>query len=54
MCSRYVRRSDKQKIAGHFRASPNPAEFPLPNAEYNVAPTTYQTDDPAEQGIRRP
>lgn len=42
MCGRYVRRSDKQKIAEHFRANPNPAEFPLPDADYNVAPTTYQ------------
>ncbi len=42
MCGRYVRRSDKQKIAEHFRAAPNPAEFPLPDADYNVAPTTYQ------------
>ena len=42
MCGRYVRRSDKQKIAEHFRAAPNPAEFPLPDADYNVAPTTQQ------------
>ena len=42
MCGRYVRRSDKQKIAEHFRANSNPAEFPLPDADYNVAPTTYQ------------
>ena len=42
MCGRYVRRSDKQKIAEHFRANPNPANFPLPDADYNVAPTTHQ------------
>lgn len=42
MCGRYVRRSDKQKIAEHFRAAPNPADFPLPEADYNVAPTTFQ------------
>lgn len=24
MCGRYVRRSDKQKIAEHFRAGPSP------------------------------
>ena len=42
MCGRYVRRSDKQKIAEHFRANPNPAELPLPDADYNVAPTTHQ------------
>ncbi len=43
MCGRYVRRSDKQKIAEHFRANPNPADFPLPDADYNVAPTTHQS-----------
>ena len=42
MCGRYVRKSDKQKIAEHFRANPNPADFPLPGADYNVAPTTHQ------------
>ncbi len=42
MCGRYVRRSDKQKIAEHFQAKPNPADFPLPEADYNVAPTTHQ------------
>lgn len=42
MCGRYVRRSDKQRIAEHFRANPNPVDFPLPDADYNVAPTTYQ------------
>lgn len=42
MCGRYVRRGDKQKIAEHFRAQPNPAELPMPDADYNVAPTTHQ------------
>ena len=28
MCSRYRRRSDEQKIAEHFRATPTPAELP--------------------------
>ena len=42
MCGRYVRRSDKQKIAEHFRAKPNPPELPMPDADYNVAPTTHQ------------
>jgi len=37
MCGRYVRRSDKQKIAEHFHAQPNPAELPMPDADYNVA-----------------
>ena len=42
MCGRYVRRSDKQKIAEYFHATPVPAELPLPGADYNVAPTTFQ------------
>jgi putative SOS response-associated peptidase YedK len=40
MCGRYVRRSDKQKIAEYFQANPNPAELPMPDADYNIAPTT--------------
>ncbi len=42
MCGRYVRRGDKQKLAEHFRAQPNPLELPMPDADYNVAPTTHQ------------
>ena len=42
MCGRYVRRGDKQKIAEVFRAEPNPAEMPLPGADYNIAPSTFQ------------
>lgn len=42
MCGRYGRRSDKQKIAEHFRAKLNPPELPLPDADYNIAPTTHQ------------
>jgi putative SOS response-associated peptidase YedK len=42
MCGRYVRISDKQKLAEHFRARPNPVDMPMPDADYNVAPTTYQ------------
>jgi putative SOS response-associated peptidase YedK len=42
MCGRYVRRSDKQKIAEYFHASPQPAELPMLGADYNVAPTTFQ------------
>ena len=42
MCGCYVRQSDKRKIARHFRAKPDPANFPLPGADYNVAPTTFQ------------
>ena len=28
--------------AEHFRAQPNPPELSMPDAEYNVAPTTHQ------------
>ncbi len=42
MCGRYVRRSDKQKIAEYFHANPQPAELPMPVADYNIAPTTFQ------------
>lgn len=43
MCGRYVRRSDKQKIAEHFHARPTPEDLPMPAADYNVAPTTHQS-----------
>lgn len=42
MGGRYVRRSDKQKLAEHFHAQPNPADMPMPDADYNAAPTTHQ------------
>lgn len=42
MCGRYVRKGSKQKIAKYFRANPNPTELPMPDADYNIAPTTYQ------------
>ena len=42
MCGRYVRKGDKQKISEAFRAEPNPAELPMPGADYDIAPTTYQ------------
>ncbi len=42
MCGRYVRRSDKQKIAEYFHAHPQPPELPLAGEDYNVAPTTFQ------------
>ena len=42
MCGRYVRKGSKQKIAEYFRTNPNPAELPMPDADYNIAPTTYQ------------
>ena len=42
MCGRYVRRSDKQKLAEWFHAGGNLAELPMPDADYNIAPTTQQ------------
>lgn len=42
MCGRYVRRSDKQKIAEHFRVKPDPTGLSMPEADYNIAPTTFQ------------
>ena len=42
MCGRYVRRGDKQKIAEWFHAEVKPAELAMPDADYNVAPTTHQ------------
>jgi putative SOS response-associated peptidase YedK len=42
VCGRYVRRSDKQKIAEYFHANPQPAKLPMPVADYNIAPTTHQ------------
>lgn len=41
MCRRYVRRSDKQKIAEHFHARPV-GDSPMPEADYNIAPTTHR------------
>ncbi len=41
MCGRYLRRSDKQRIAEAFRVGELPEDFPLP-PDYNVAPTTFQ------------
>ena len=42
MCGRYVRRSDKQRIAEYFHANSSPSDLPMPEADYNVAPTTHQ------------
>jgi len=42
MCGRYVRRSDKQRIAEWFHAEADAAGDPMPEADYNIAPTTHQ------------
>jgi putative SOS response-associated peptidase YedK len=41
MCGRYVRRSDKQRIAEAFRVGKLPEGFILP-PDYNIAPSTFQ------------
>ena len=42
MCGRYYRRSDKQAITEHFRVRNDLTDLVLPDADYNVAPTTMQ------------
>lgn len=42
MCGRYVRRSHKQKLAEWFHAEGDLSDIPMPDEDYNVAPTTYQ------------
>jgi putative SOS response-associated peptidase YedK len=42
MCGRYLRRSDKQRIAEAFHVSKGLADLVLPPWDYNVAPTTFQ------------
>jgi putative SOS response-associated peptidase YedK len=40
MCGRYVRRSDKQRLAEHFRLHPGSMPDFIPS--HNVAPQTFQ------------
>jgi putative SOS response-associated peptidase YedK len=42
MCGRYLRRSDKQRIAEAFHVAQGLADLVLPPWDYNVAPTTFQ------------
>lgn len=42
MCGRYLRRSDKQRIAEAFHVTKGLADLVLPPWDYNVAPTTFQ------------
>jgi putative SOS response-associated peptidase YedK len=42
MCGRYLRRSDKQRIAEAFGVAKGLADLVLPPWDYNVAPTTFQ------------
>lgn len=41
MCGRYLRRSDKQRLAEAFRLAQLPENYPLP-PDYNIAPATFQ------------
>ncbi len=41
MCGRYLRRSDKQRIAEAFKRGKLSPDFILP-PDYNVAPSTFQ------------
>lgn len=41
MCGRYVRRSDKQRIAEAFHLGTLPESFILP-PDFNIAPSTFQ------------
>jgi putative SOS response-associated peptidase YedK len=42
MCGRYLRRSDKQRIAETFHLAKGLSDLVLPPWDYNVAPTTFQ------------
>jgi len=42
MCGRYLRRSDKQRIAETFQVAKGLADLVLPPWDYNVAPTSFQ------------
>lgn len=42
MCGRYLRRSDKQRLAEAFRTTSDLGDVVLPDWDYNVAPTTFQ------------
>ncbi len=42
MCGRYYRRSDKQRIGDAFNISDLPSSLIISDADYNVAPTTFQ------------
>lgn len=41
MCGRYLRRSDKQRIAEAFHLGGSSDDYPLP-PDYNIAPATFQ------------
>src|SRR5208282_2788743 len=54
MCGRYYRRSDKQRIGDTFNISDLPSSLIISEADYNVAPTTFQPviRNDRETGVR--
>jgi putative SOS response-associated peptidase YedK len=40
MCERYVKRSDKRKIAEWFKAKNDAANLPMPKTDFNIAPNS--------------
>jgi putative SOS response-associated peptidase YedK len=42
MCGRYVRKSDKQRIAEAFRVASDVTGLSMPPDDYNIAPSTFQ------------
>ena len=54
MCGRYVRESDKQKLAEHFRAKPNPAGAADAGRGLQRSADDAPANHPAEQRLRRP
>jgi SOS response associated peptidase (SRAP) len=42
MCGRYGRRGDKQKISERFQVKGDLESLAMPDAEYNIAPTSNQ------------
>jgi putative SOS response-associated peptidase YedK len=54
MCGRYVRRSDKQRIAEAFHVRNDVSGLAMPPEDYNIAPSTFQPviRDSREDGSR--
>ena len=52
MCGRYLRRSDKQRIAETFRVGKGLVDLVFPPWDYNVAPTSYQLVIRADRDTR--
>ncbi|WP_263382255.1 SOS response-associated peptidase [Granulicella arctica] len=54
MCGRYLRRSDKQRIAEQFRVANDISHLAMPPDDYNIAPSTFQPviRESRDDGIR--